>query len=222
MPNSDNHARISRDDYPVTRLKLRAWLQLEDVRDKLTEAAEEKNRNRVEMYLYEYISSAVPIAVSELKQVYWYDISLFFREIYSANRPNSEYPLLRPRSKKKEDDIDFDYPGRSWFMWLHTLARNYGWSMEYIAELDINDAIALMQEILYDEQLQREWEWGTTEIAYPYDAATKKSKFHPLQRPEWMQAAKPVKEIKNVRMKKSELPMGIILRWDNGKSTNPQ
>jgi len=223
MSNLESKARINKQDYPVSRLKLRAWLQLEDVRDKLTEAAKIKNRDNVEMYLCEYISIAIPIAVSELRLLNWNDIARLFRLVYNVNLPNTEYPLIKPRPNKNENSEDnFDYPGRSWFMWLHTLARCYGWAIEYVAELEVNDAIALMQEILFSEQMEREWQWGTTELAYPYDSNTKTSKFHPLKRPEWMQMAKKVKEIKTVKMLKSALPVGVVMRWDNGKFTATQ
>jgi hypothetical protein len=185
MSNLDGSARIDKQDYPVSRLKLRAWLQLEDIRDKLRDATRAKNRKDVEQFLCEYIAFVLPVSIEILKKVPWFEVSDAFSFIYQANLPNTELPLIKPRDKHTKLSSDgFEYPGRSWFMWAHIFADAYGWSLECIAGLEINDAISLIQEILYQDQMQKEWEWGTTEIAYPYDSTTKKSKFHPLKRPD--------------------------------------
>jgi hypothetical protein len=60
------------------------------------------------------------------------------------------------------------------------------------------------------------------EIAYSYDANTKTSRFIPLERPEWM---RPIpKPIEKIMVRASELPVGIVLKWDtdNNEYTRPQ
>jgi hypothetical protein len=78
-----------------------------------------------------------------------------------------------------------------------------------IAELEVEDAFALLQEIETDKQLEREWAWQTNELAYPYNKDTKKSDFHPLPRPAWMRikAGPPPK----TRIPKKMMPVGNII-----------
>ena len=93
-------------------------------------------------------------------------------------------------------------------MWVNILAERYGWTFDTISNLDTDVALALIQEILTDKQLEKEFLWGMSEIAYPYNSQTKESKFSPLQRPYWMKAAP--QEIKMVRIRKSMLPVGNV------------
>lgn len=118
--------------------------------------------------------------------------------------------------KETNEKIGWEYSGRTWFVWLHLLASAYGWSINYIEYLDIDNAIALLQEILVDSQLKKEWEWSMSEIAYQYNEHTKTSKFVPLDRPEWMQPiSKPVKKTK-IRI--SDIPVGLVMKWDENES----
>jgi hypothetical protein len=68
--------------------------------------------------------------------------------------------------------------------------------------------MAYLQEILVNEQLDREFTWSTTEVAYPYNSTTKVSKFQPLTRPYFMhETAKPLKIMKIPR---NLMPMGEV------------
>lgn len=89
------------------------------------------------------------------------------------------------------------------------------------SELDPDDGVALLQEILTDDQLEKEWQWSLSEIAYPYNPDTKKSEFKNLPRPVWMQKEirKPVKQIK---IPASMLPVGIVrhFKMDGSSETS--
>ena len=76
--------------------------------------------------------------------------------------------------------------------------------------MDIDTAIGAYQELSIDEQLQKEWEWGLSEVAYSYDSSTKKSRYVPLQRPAWMNPIIP-KQLPVVKMRKSHLPVGNVI-----------
>ena len=88
--------------------------------------------------------------------------------------------------------------------------------MEYIAELDIDDAIAHLQEIATSDQMHREWEWMLSDHSVTYDKRGK-GKFNDLHRPVWMggKEKKTIADIERVPIKKSMLPVGKIVRWSN-------
>jgi hypothetical protein len=221
---SANHARLGKVEYPVVRSKLRAWLVLEDFYNSIIEAAEIGNRDKLVSSLYSYISAAFTVPIEELQSCPWYEITRAFREIYQVNIPSLDFPMLRKRMQKETNKkVGWEYPGRTWYIWLHLLAGKYGWDKKYIENLDPDDAIALLQEILLDEQLDKEWEWGMFEGAYKYNEQTKISTFIPLERPEWMNPIAP-KEMEKVRIRASQIPIGLILKWntDDRKYTRPQ
>jgi hypothetical protein len=90
---------------------------------------------------------------------------------------------------------------------LHIFSSTYGWDEDRIANLDIDTAIGLLQEILITEQLDHEWQFSITELAYPYNETTKKSSFRPLPRPDWMKKIIP----KVTKIRKDFLPLGNII-----------
>ena len=145
------------------------------------------NRDGLVSSLYSYVSTAFSVSTEELQLLPWYEITRAFKEIYQINIPSINFPMLRKRIKKEtNEEIGWEYPGRTWYVWLHLLANEYGWNINYIEHLDIDDGIALLQEILVNDQLNKEWEWSRSEFAYSYNQNTKTSKFIPLERPEWM------------------------------------
>lgn len=226
MDNSNNHARIGEHEVPVVRFKLRAWLKLEEIHTEILDAAKHGDRDKFVLSMYSYVSVASLIPIEELETCYWADITRAYVFINNYNTPNLNLPLIKPRPEKREKLLDqkegWEYLGRSWYLWGNLFAKVYGWTLEYIAELDVNDSFALMQEILVDEQLQREWEWSLSESAFSYDATTKKSKYVPLKRPGWMGPTVNLADIPNVKIRSSEMPVGLIYRWEDGKSNQPQ
>ena len=200
-------------DYPLVKFKLKAWLDLEDLYTQILESAGTGNRERFTSSLYCYVSSAFSIPEDKVKEFHWNEIARAFTEIHNYNRLDYKFPILRRiKERHKNTQEGWEYPGRSWFIWLHMLVKLSGWNVEYIENLEPNTAIALLQEIMVEEQLDKEFIWSMSEVAYPYNETTRKSKFQPLDRPEWM---KPIvkDEVPTVRMRKSELPMGLVLRY---------
>ena len=202
-----NHALLGNIKYPLVRSKLRAWLALEIFYSNIIEAAEVGNRDGLVSSLYSYVSTAFSISVEELQLLPWYEITRSFKEIYQINIPSINFPMLHKRIKKEtNEEIGWEYSGRTWYIWLHLLAKEYGWSINYIEYLDIDDGIALLEEIMVNDQLNKEWEWSRSELAYSYNQNTKTSKFIPLERPEWM---RPIpKPAKSTRIRESDIPVG--------------
>lgn len=225
MEDIRNYAWIGEHEILVARLKLRDWLRLEDIHADIFDAAEAKNGEQLIHLLYSYVSAASSIPVEELQSRPWFEITKVYALFYKVNIPNLDFPFLRKRKEKpsiiqKEDG--WEYEGRGWYMWAHMLAQAYGWNLEYIANMDVDDALALIQEIEVQNQLEREWQWGLSDKSVSYNSETRIAKFVPLHRPEWMEASSKANEIPKVKLKSSEMPMGVILSWDNGKSSQSQ
>lgn len=188
-------------------LKFRAWIELEEQKEKLNKAAEEGNLE-FSTLLVSFLSAALNIEPEPIDKLFWGDCLLLFLEVLRKNRPRIPLPIIVEFHKEKIKENEWDYDGRLWHLYSHLLAKTYGWSLEYIAELDVDEALAKIQEILTDEQLEREFLWSMSEVAYPYDALTKTSKFNPLPRPFWMKPK--VQTPKKTKILKSLMPMGMV------------
>lgn len=204
----ESSIQIGKKEYLISRLKLREWLKLEDNRIRIKEATESKDIEGFSESVYSYISVAVDITREELDNLPWYNAINIFDAIQGMNNPKYEFPLLE--SKTKSQKVKWDYEERTWYIWSNNLASHYGWSLEYIAELEIDDAIGLLQEILVNDQLEKEWQWGLSELAYSYNTITKKSEFKELPRPDWMDG-KELKELKPTKILKSMMPVGQVM-----------
>ena len=199
----------------IHRVKFRRWTELEDLREQVARAADE-NADEFPKKIYAYLSVALDVKEDEISGLSWIECVSLFYATHEKNLPSSTLPLVSVKVKEsKHVKIEWDYPGRTWYLYAHLLANAYGWTLDVIGELEINDALALIQEVLTDEQLEREFLWGMSEVAYPYNKSTKQSKYHPLPRPNWMLPE--VQEIKKVKIPKSMMPQGLILDASTGK-----
>lgn len=204
--------KIGKNEYSLEKPKLKQWVHLEELRNKVIHATEVSNSTEFLENYYSLISVALGIPVQELYDATWYDLAIAYLSICELQLSKYEFPMLYVKSKPGA--VDWEYPGRTWFIWVHTLSKTYGWSIEYISELDPDDAIALLHEILSDEYYAKEWQWGLSEVAYSYDSNTKSSKYKGLPKPEWMKVRtnKEV-ELPKVKIKKSMLPSGVVVHW---------
>jgi len=206
----ESSIRIGKKEYLISRLKLREWLKLEDNRIRIKEAIESKDIDGFAEAVYSYISIAVGVFREELDNLSWYETINILNIAQTVNNPGYDFALLK--SKTQAQTVKWDYEGRTWYIWANNLADKYGWSLEEIAELDVDDAIGLLQEIIINDQLEKEWQWALSEISYTYNSTTKKSEFRELPRPDWMKA--PREEIKPVRMPKFLMPIGKVVGRD--------
>lgn len=180
--------------------KFRTWVELEEQKDRIIRAV--KEGADFSKHLTSFLSTALPFG-GIFGFFYWMIPMRMFFIIVNLSRVKSDVPLIArmsPRNIKKED---WDYDGRAWHLYSHILADAYGWSLEYIANLLPEEALAKVQEILVDEQLRKEFEWSTTEVAYKYDKGSKKSYLQRLDRPYYMHP-------KMVAPKKSKMPRYLI------------
>jgi hypothetical protein len=112
-------------------------------------------------------------------------------------------------SPKESKPVDWDYDGRTWAYYSHLLAKAYGWTLEYVAEMDVNEALAHLQEIMTDDHLEKEFTYSLSEVAYPYNKSTKTSNFKPMTKPYWMRP--PMKQIPTYKIRRDMLPQGRIV-----------
>jgi hypothetical protein len=204
---------IDGKEYTANTYGLKKWLALEDAKAELFKAIESKSNFATEMQIC--LSIAFDVPKDGLVDLPWHEVAEEFSIINELNKLEIQFPLLKEQPKKEQ--MPWEYEGRTWYLWANLLAKSYGWTLDYIAELPPTDAIALLQEVLTDDQLEKEWQWGMSEIAYQYNENTKKSEFKPLTRPVWMQ--KEIrKPVKMVRLPANMIPVGIIRHGDGSVS----
>lgn len=167
-----------------------------------------------------FLSTALNLSPNVFLQVPWWACIKAFNIVTTKNAPRIPLPLIVESDNKKLKEEGWNYKGRLWHMYSHLLAKSYGWTLEYVANLKIEEALAKVQEILTDEQLDREFIWASSEVAYPYDSRTQKSKFVPLTRPYWM---RPIPILpKKTKILKSLMPVGAVDYGAVGKEYEPQ
>lgn len=200
--------------YVIERAKLKSWLQLEDLREEIIGAADREDREGLIAKIYSYLSVAVSDNISFAK-LPWFEVVFSYIELTVLNLPSHKFPLLRMVNDVKEK-IGWNYEGRTWYAWAHTLAEVYGWSLEYIAELDIDDAIAMIEEIAVKDQLEKEWEWALSDKSVSYDKQGKGT-FKELPRPTWMIDVS-VHIPRKSPIKKSMIPVGNVVQWNKDEA----
>lgn len=168
-----------------------------------------KNGQDVGNLILSYLSISSDMSERD-KGLPWYEIVEVFFSCMEQNKIRFQFPILKQGPGAKEEH-PWNYPGRDWYYWLNLFASAYGWTADQVEGLDIDDAIALLQEIELDDQFQKEWEHGLSEIAYPYDAGSKKKKFVPLKRPRWMNKMPDVTKLVR-KIPKKMLPVGLVLK----------
>ena len=182
------------------------WIILEGKKEKLLEAVENKQPDFPDLLL-SYLSTALGVSSKYYDQADWIQVIKAFYVCLSLS-PNIKLPITEPH-ETKDSQASWDYEGRSWHVYSHMLAKAYGWTLEYISQLHPIEAIAKIQEILTDEQLEREFYYGLSEIAYPYNPQSKKSIFQPLERPHWMRPK--LQPIPRFQIPKAMMPMGTVI-----------
>lgn len=198
--------KIGEGEYEYTRPPLRKWLALEDERVNLYNAIASRNIENIAQSIISAVSFALDIPNKKLENRPWYEIGSALLIIFSANTPKFDFPFLRAKIQDKKDT--WDYQGRTWYIWVDLFAERYGWDVETIANLDVDDAIALAQETAVDHQLEKEWDWMTSWVAYQGENG-----FKPLDRPSWMASNREPFIPKKMKIRKEFMPVGIIVRF---------
>ena len=185
--------------------RLRKWIELEQRKEKIIKATD--GGDDFPSDLFSYLSVALGINSKYYEKADWYNIIQAFYVCLSKS-PQVELPILTPHEEESKEE-SWDYPHRTWHLYSHLLAKAYGWSLEEISQLHVDEALAKIQEIIVDDQLDKEFFYGLSEIAYHYDKNSKTSKFVPLHRPHWMRPK--IKPIKKILIPASMLPVGNVI-----------
>ena len=210
--------------YTVTRAKLKRWLELEFFKSQALDLSKRGRAMEFCNSILSYVSICSGLDVDKLETLPWTEVIEAWNVCLRINAPNDLFPIYKVKSNVKDKTAVWDYDGRIWYIWAHNLASEYGWSLEYIAEMDVDYATALFEEIFVDEQLDREFHWMTSEIAYPYNPASKKGEFKPLPRPSWMMDEIRILQRNNgeppkVKILKDHMPVGLIIRGKRNEDT---
>ena len=184
-------------------------MDLEGIKEKIIEAVSNRQAD-FPILLLAYIETALGVSSKWYAKANWLKVvELFYACLLKT--PVVKIPLTSPSNEKFKDD-PWSYPNRSWHLYSHILAQSYGWDLEYISQLQVGEALAKIQEIMTDKQLEREFVYGLSEIAYPYNKNSKQSIFKPLDRPHWMRPTiNPVRDIPRFPIPKDMLPVGVVM-----------
>lgn len=186
----------------TAKLSFRKWLEFETHKKKTLEATESGEFPEMVFALLSVAS------VSVNKKEKWQNTVFSLLTSIKDFQPDQNLPIIKDAPAGEGRTPDWEYEGRSWAYWSHLLANAYGWTLEYIADLDVNEALARVQEILTDEHLEREFYYSLSEIAYPYNKSTKKNHFKPMPRPYWMKPT--FQPLKKMKFLKEWMPVGLI------------
>jgi hypothetical protein len=200
------------------RLTLKGWAAMNEIRTQIRDSSNEGEWKRVSDLIFK-ILNLCGVKISE--KTFWLDVVKEYGMVLIENLPTKQFPILT--SKDKSDPPPWEYEGRSWYFWFNLFAEKYGWGKERIESMDIDEAIGLYQEIVINDQLDDEFQWGMSETAYVYNKSTKKSHYQPLPRPDWMKpiTGKP-KPVKTRRIPVYAAPAGTIINLDEQPSNNVQ
>ena len=187
-------------------LKFREWLELEQQKEKVIKAVGEGS-DEFPNHLLSFISTALHVNSKYFQYAEWDKIVLAFYTICMKS-PNVKLPMLEPHDTESNKKDPWDYENRNWNLYAHMIAKSYGWGLDEISQLKIEQALGMIQEIITDEQLDKEFIYSLSEIAYPYNKNTKESKFQPLTRPSWMRPR--VKAIRRYPIPINSMPSGVV------------
>lgn len=194
--------------------KLRKWLELEDIKFRIQSAVEDKDRDRLVNLIYLYISTAIGIETNTMLDLPYKEVLDAFNEIAKINVITLDLPFMRiPVKEGRIEDTGYEYDYRSWWSWANIFSKQYGWSLEYIADLNVNDGLYLYQEYLIDKYHERDWQWILSERYVGWDEHTNSSKLNPYPKPDWMRPK--MKPIKPVKIPTEMMPVGVIKSWSD-------
>ena len=178
---------------------------LESIKEKIVEAVENSSPEFPDR-VFDYISTAISIPAKYYSRANWIKIVELFYLCISKS-PSIKLPIVTPTDEKFSKE-PWDYANRTWHLYSHLIAKEYGWSLPEISRLQVVDALSMIQEIMVDKQLEREFYYGLSEIAYPYNEQTKKSIFKPLERPHWMRVK--ILPVPRFKIPKDMMPVGVV------------
>jgi hypothetical protein len=185
--------------------------------DLYQEGVKARSSGGVHRAITSYLEVGTKLGREEIKSLPFVEVGKAFIELQNLNRLRFFPPFLSVEggSKPGEELPPWNYKGRDLYVWIHTIALAYGWSREEILGLVPEEAVIYIQEIMIDNQFNREWEYSLSGQGMIYNKTTRKSHFRPLTRPRWMVKTEPTM----VKMPRSLLPVGNVVY---GKGFEPK
>lgn len=206
-------------EYLVARARLGQYLQLQAIIEALEEAVEARDSGAINDAIFRYLTTAIAdLSRDDLRPLPWYELLNAYNLISTLNTipESTRFAILRRVEERKGRSIPWNYVGRSAVFWTHILASAYHWSKDAIENLWPEEAIAFIQEIMVDDQLEREFLHSLSEVAYHYDKSTKKSRYQPLTRPLFMVEGTARKRPR-ISLHRKMLPMGNVVYPDGAE-----
>ncbi len=191
--------------------KFREWIELEDRRIEI-DGASDRDTGEFPKLVIGFLSDALRVPRRVWARLPWTEVWAAYLGVSAALSFKGYLPIVSLPTDEKYIKPVWDYPHRNWYFYANRLAQTYGWSLEYIANLPVFDGMAFIQEILLSEQMEREFQWSTTEASVLYDEKSKTTKPNPLPRPYWMKQSKPDEPppIPRFRMSSRLIPVGQV------------
>lgn len=183
--------------------KFGRWVALEEQKNRILKAVGESS-DEFPNELFTFLSTALHLSHRHFRKASWIKVVQAFYKCLELTRCQFELPIFEPNNVKIED-VAWDYHNRPWHVYVHMLAKEYGWTIEYIYNLSIKDAMCAIQEILLDDQLEKEFQWTMSERSAYYDDKSKTTKLNPLPRPQWM-----MKHVSKDDLPKIKIPVGMM------------
>ena len=203
-----DYIALGQGKHEIIKAKLKLWLILGSIHDQIIEAVERKDFERLASEIISYVSTA--FSVPDIDELPWEEVIDAFIRVVNVNALGFEIPLLLA-TPEKDTKVPWDYPGRNWFFWSHTLCKEFGWSLEYVGELEVEEGIKLLQEVLIYNQMEKEWEWMLSDRFVSFDKEGA-GKINELPRPMWMRSSSMQGIPKVIEIPEFLRPVGNVIR----------
>ncbi len=198
--------------WTIERARLGGFLRLQQARESLNKGIKNGGNGHIVGGIFEFLSVALPdLKPKDFHSAPWYEVFNAHIAIESLNQvpDGAQFAILRlPDSGGKP--VPWDNPLRAILIWIHLIAKTYAWGKAEIEELWPEEAIAFVQEIMADEQTDREFIYSLSEVAYEYNKTTKRNHFRPMTRPGWMMLQQEKKEL-ITKLRRDMMPVGKIV-----------
>lgn len=197
---------ISRRTY-----KFKEWIELEDRRIEIDRASD-RSTDEFPKLVTGFLSDALKVPRWVWARLPWAEVWASYVGVSAVLSFKGYLPIVSLPTDEKFTKPVWDYPSRTWYFYANLIAHAYGWSLKDIANLSVFDGMACVEEILLNEQMEREFQWSMSEASVSYDEKSKTSKPNPLPRPYWMKQAKPDEPppIPRFKIPARLMPMGVV------------
>jgi hypothetical protein len=200
---------ISKPEFRKFRLK--EWMGMQAHLSTIHAAAKTHSPDVPDL-ICRFLAAATDSSEDYWKSIPWLQVMEGFDQLSNVNMPSWTVPMLSVMRGGKPRNEPWLYIGGEWYYWLHVFAETYDWQEEYIAELEIEKAFALMQEILVEKQLHQEWEYMMSDESVTSDDKGKTYHIRTLPRPDWM--VPDIPKPRPTKVPKGMLPIGVVSVMD--------